>query len=221
MEAWQVPNDRTLQSLLAARVAGRGRVYGIGFSGSPLSQYLAYADMARKEFAPDGMAFVIVGNDFDESLLKYKQEPGYHYFAERERRARARTDRSPGQSWRWRSPASRASRCTCRYTVGINLRRVIASFVGRRTARPFVGNVAAEASAERIADSDAGHRRISRELPARSGLLPENILFIVDAIRPQLYTPGELARGRELLLRPDASSLHRAGEGRGFRGRST
>src|ERR1700730_5286939 len=31
---------------------------------------------------PQGIAITVVGNDFDESLFKYKNEPPYHYFAE-------------------------------------------------------------------------------------------------------------------------------------------
>ena len=44
-----------------------------GTSSSALSNYLAYADYAAKRFHPQAMVFVIIGNDFDESLLKYKE----------------------------------------------------------------------------------------------------------------------------------------------------
>lgn len=57
-------------------------MYGFGTSGSSLSQYLAYAQYVRDTFRPDGLTVVIIGNDFDESLRKYKSEPGLHYFAE-------------------------------------------------------------------------------------------------------------------------------------------
>ena len=72
VEAAQVANRKSMHGLLASRFDGKGRIYGLGYSGAPLSQYLAFADFARNEFKPDAMAFVIIGNDFDESLLKYK-----------------------------------------------------------------------------------------------------------------------------------------------------
>jgi hypothetical protein len=192
VEAWEVPNSETLHGLLAARVAGRGRVYGIGVSGSPLSQYLAYAEMARDEFAPEGMVFVIIANDFDESLKKYKQDPGFHYFAARGDELVLERIDHPGQS-RAVALASQSSLAMyIRYTVGFDLRRV-RHLLDRREGA-FVSNVAADASATRVADSAAAITAFLRELPVRSGLPPEKILFIVDAIRPQLYTPGELEK---------------------------
>lgn len=195
VEAWEVPHDQTMHGLLAARVAGRGRVYGIGVSGSPLSQYLAYAAMARDEFTPDGMVFVIIANDFDESLRKYKQDPGFYYFAAGNGGLALERIDHPGQS-RAVALASRSSLAMyLRYTVGFDLGRV-RNFLNKGANAPgqFVANVAAEVSAERIADSKAAIAAFLDQLPARSGLPPDKILFVVDAIRPQLYTPGELAR---------------------------
>lgn len=195
VEAWQVPNAETMHGLLGARVAGHGRVYGIGFSGSPLSQYLAYAEMAHKDFAPDGMVFVIVGNDFDESLLKYKQQAGYHYFADHDGSLQLERLDHPGQS----TAVALASRSRLamyiRHTIGFDLRK----FAGFATdnddlATRFAGNVAADASAERIEDSKAAIAAFLAQLPERSGLPPARVLFVVDAIRPQLYNPAEMAQ---------------------------
>lgn len=47
-----------------------GTSLSFGTSGSTLSSYLAYAGYASKVFHPNAMAFIIIGNDFDESLLK-------------------------------------------------------------------------------------------------------------------------------------------------------
>ncbi len=82
VEAAHVKNEQAHHGLLSRAVAGEGRVYSFGSSGSALAQYLAYAGFAKKEFHPSSMAFVVVGNDFDESLLKYKRQPGHHYFKE-------------------------------------------------------------------------------------------------------------------------------------------
>lgn len=194
VEAWEVPNPQTMHGLLGARVAGRGRVYGIGVSGSPLSQYLAYAEMARDEFSPDGMVFVIIANDFDESLLKYKRAPGFHYFVMREGALELERIDHPGQSALVKAASRSALVRYMRYTVGFDLARV-RDVLGPGAAAPgqFVGNVAADVSAGRVTDSKAAIATFLGQLPARSGLPADRIMFVVDAIRPQLYTPGELA----------------------------
>jgi hypothetical protein len=54
-------------------------VYPLGISGSSLSQYVAFAKWAISNFKCKRLLFVIVINDFDESLISYKKNPGYHY----------------------------------------------------------------------------------------------------------------------------------------------
>ena len=82
VEANQVEPGQNFAERLNAALGGRGRVYSLGISGAPLSQYLVYAEFARDAFRPSAMAFVVAPNDFEESLLKYKTEPRFHYFAE-------------------------------------------------------------------------------------------------------------------------------------------
>ena len=82
VQAIQVENQQTMHGVLSERIANQGSVYGIGINGAPLSQYLAFARLASQEFSVDALTFVIIANDFDESLLKYKQAPGFHYFIE-------------------------------------------------------------------------------------------------------------------------------------------
>jgi hypothetical protein len=82
VEAFMVPYDSTLQGRLAREIAGRGRVYSFGLSGAPLSEYLAQAEYVRERYHPAGFSIVVVGNDFDESLTRYKSAPLLHYFRE-------------------------------------------------------------------------------------------------------------------------------------------
>ena len=82
VEACQVENKNSMHGILSQKTIGKGRVYSFGASGSPLSTYLAYAKYAKKEFNPNAFVFIIVGNDFDESLTKYKSAPGFHYFSD-------------------------------------------------------------------------------------------------------------------------------------------
>ena len=80
VEAKMVPYQQTVQGRLARLLENKTNVYSVGISGSQLAQYLAFAQYAWSEFQPEAMVFVIVGNDFDESLTKYRNEPGLHYF---------------------------------------------------------------------------------------------------------------------------------------------
>ena len=48
------------------------KVYQFGVSGASISQYIQMLKYTKKEFSPQHYVLVIVGNDFDESLCKYK-----------------------------------------------------------------------------------------------------------------------------------------------------
>ena len=81
VEALMVPYRETMHGRLAKAVVDGGRVYSFGFSGAALSQYLAWAQFATRAYNPDGLIFVVVGNDFDQSLTKYDSSPGFHHYA--------------------------------------------------------------------------------------------------------------------------------------------
>ena len=80
IEALMVPYTATLQGILAREFRGKLRIYSFGFSGAPLSQYLAWARYAKQKYRNDFLIINVVANDFDESLLKYKNLAGGHYY---------------------------------------------------------------------------------------------------------------------------------------------
>ncbi len=82
IEAAMVPYPRTLQGRLAAQQDGNRRVYSFASSGSSLLDYLYYAIYARQRFRADWLVINVVGNDFDEMLLRYKQHSAFHYMTE-------------------------------------------------------------------------------------------------------------------------------------------
>ncbi len=81
VEALQVKNTDTFHAILDESLDSFD-VYPIGMSGSPLSQYLAFANYASDTFAPKMYVFLIISNDFDESFESVKKAPGFHYFDE-------------------------------------------------------------------------------------------------------------------------------------------
>jgi hypothetical protein len=195
VEAAMLPFDQTAAGILGRLAGDRGRVYPFGSSGSALSQYLAYARYARDEFRPDGMVIIIVGNDFDESLLQYRRNPGFHYFVEQAdgRLALQRIDRSI--PW-WKDLFVMPT--LGRYIVmnleaGNVVERVkqwTASFPGG--TRRFVGNVDVDPEPGRVTDSERAVDEFLARLPKMAGLPAGRILLVLDAPRPEIYAPDEL-----------------------------
>ncbi|MDC3104912.1 hypothetical protein OA521_01060, partial [bacterium] len=84
VEAYQVSNSASIGGLVNNNLFDSLAInaYSIGYSGSPLSQYLAFARMAKDLYDPLIYVFVIIANDFDESHVKYKNMPHFHHYDE-------------------------------------------------------------------------------------------------------------------------------------------
>ena len=176
VEAQALDTGKSVADLLHATVADKGRVYGIGISGAPLSQYLAFAEFSRDTFRPRAMAFVIIGNDYDESLLKYKSEPRFHYFAEgRDGLELQRVDYS-------------------RSTVKTLLREsAFVRYVVLNVAPARIFHQSAQAEpADRIADSKRAVDYFLEQVPLKTGLAADAVVFVVDAVRPAMYSAETL-----------------------------
>jgi hypothetical protein len=196
IEARIVPYEQTVQGRMAKQLKGRTHVYSMGVSGAQLAQYLAFAQYAWNEFQPRALVFVIVGNDFDESLMKYGEEPGLHQFQEDQDNhdlRLVRTDYQPSYTTRLFSHSAVA-----RYfwkTVGIgHVSEAISRTLGNEVQ--YVGNTAAYASDDRITDSRRVVDRFLSELPRCVRLDKSRILFVVDAMRPHIYADSDLGRAK-------------------------
>ncbi|MEO8453193.1 MAG: hypothetical protein ABI647_25615 [Gemmatimonadota bacterium] len=187
VEALMLPFAETLQGRMAKDVGSSGRVYGFAVSGIPLSQYLIEAQYAGSVFHPEGMAIVVVGNDFDESLLSYKVTPGSHSFAEGANGALtlSRTDFSRG----FARKLLRLSALGRYLIISLSAQNTLANLRARGAkATAFVGNTSASADPKRLADSKRAVDAFLTELPGRSRLAPRAIAFVVDAVRPSIYS---------------------------------
>ena len=198
VEALMVPYGETLHGLLGSAVGSRGRVYSFGLSGASLAQYLVEADFARTNFRPDGLVIVIVGNDFDESLLRYRPTPGFHYFVGDSAEPRlVRLDFTPTLLRRTLGKFALARYML--YNVGVSglAARVRATFRGTGSQPvQVVGNTPAATDSQRMADSRSVVNQFLEELPEKSGLDPSHILLVLDGMRPNLYTEEDLRRAR-------------------------
>lgn len=81
VDAYQVNNKDSITEQLSNKIKNFN-VYSLSMSGSALSQYLYYAEFAEINFNPKEYLFLIVHNDFDESICKYKKKEGAHCFNE-------------------------------------------------------------------------------------------------------------------------------------------
>jgi hypothetical protein len=189
VEAAMVANDKTFYRRQSAKLDTKGRIYSFGASGAPLSQYLVWAQYAVQKFHADAIAIAVVGNDFDESLLAYNARPGLHVYARdpADRLRLRRIDFEP-------SPLRRLVRRSAlgRYLVfnikALETARQMAARVGlvapAHAAPPqYVGNTAAEASPQRVRDSQEAIAAFFDDLANMVPLAPDRIVFLVDGAR--------------------------------------
>lgn len=191
VEAQAVDMGKSAAELLHASLGGRGRVYSIGVSGAPLSQYLVFAQHAARVFRPDAMAFFIISNDFDESLIQYKSEPRFHYFEEGPGGVRLR---------RVDYELSTAKR-VLRHSALLRYLMYNVAIEHRVQALLDPGSVAAwgsrdgeppEKLEQRVRDSRRAVDYFLERLPEMSGLHAGSIVFVLDAVRPAIYSEAGL-----------------------------
>jgi hypothetical protein len=189
VEAAMVPNDKTFYRRQSTKLNGKGRIYSFGASGAPLSQYVIWARYAAQKYRASGLAVVVVGNDFDESLWAYNKRPGLHVYVNGpdDRLDLRRTDYRP-------SPLRVLVRHSAlgRYLVFhlhvVETATAIAARWGFNSAAhaampPYVGNTAAEASPERVRDSQAAIDAVLGDFASIVALAPERITFLIDGAR--------------------------------------
>jgi len=199
VEACQVKNKEAMHGIRSERFDGRARIYSFGASGAQLSTYLAYAEYAKHNFQPNAMIFIIVGNDFDESLWKYKQAPGSYYFFSTSDIENPyelkRVDYHPSFIKRI-GRRSAIFRYVC-LNLQWNWRSIEQNFSDASEMERYIGNTAADTTKERLTDSMSAVDEFFRQLPKRSALDSSEILFVIDGMRPSLYSDTDLAEAEK------------------------
>ena len=222
VEAVMVPYKNTMHGLLAKKLARRTRVYSFASSGTPLSGYLAYAEYARRIFHPDKMIFVVVGNDFDESLARYKTLPGDSYFFEDPdgKLVLRRIDRAPSLIIRTLRMSSvvRYLFLNCRLEQHVGrLKAWLTRGGGSKSPAPkYVGNTAFDPNQERIEYSRKAVDAFLRLVGKKSGLSPENILFVIDGARSAIYDESLREQATQSFFWRMRTYLKESARGAGF-----
>jgi hypothetical protein len=226
VEALMIPYGLTVQGRLAAHEAGRRRVYSFGSSGSSLLDYLYYAAYARQHFRAEWLVINVVGNDFDEMLMRYKKAPAYHYLKELPDGSLApiliEYRPLPGFGLLRRSALARylvfnianASPAVARLLDALHGLRVWL-FAPATAAEPeFVGNTAATAEPQRVALSQRAVRYVLDHLAEATGLPPSHVLFLVDSYR--IFDPAGVASARRSFFGIMREFLIAEARGRGY-----
>ncbi|MCA3263103.1 MAG: hypothetical protein ING44_14260 [Telmatospirillum sp.] len=181
VEALMVPYAETIQGRLQARYPD-GRVYSFGASGAPLSQYLIWAEFAARKYKADGLVVVVVGNDFAESLTSFGIKPGMAQYRADANGTLAldRADYAPKLAKR----AWAARSALIRYLL-LNLQVMDRLTALRRLGEPqeFAGFTPVRLPESVVRDSLAAIDAFLADLPVRTGLAPDRIMFVVDGFR--------------------------------------
>ena len=208
VEGDHLPWGDTCHGRLARRLEGEIRVYSFGMNSAPLSQYLQYAEHAGQTYRPAALVIPIIENDFDESLRRIMIPMRHSVFFTFEEQPDGELALVPpaapppvaptsplGRLRRWVNEHSRLLRYRLQHVR--NARRSMYD-EHRRNGRnaagtppvPFRETDPATAHAGLVAASRRVVDTFLRMLPERSGLPPQQIVFVVDGIRPYHYTEG-------------------------------
>ena len=187
VEANQVDAGKTAAELLHLKTTNEGRVYSIGLSGAPLSQYLVFAQYSMDVFQPGSIVFIIIANDFDQSLLKYYYRTRFHLFREDNNDLILQIGDYSISNTR---KLLRRSAFIRYVMLNLEAKKSLDRLLRRGPVQKieYIGNVPATVSNERISDSMRAVDAFFDQLPARSGFDAADILFVIDGLRPALYS---------------------------------
>lgn len=190
VEAAQVANKDSFHGLLSDWVGEDGRIYSFGSSGSALTNYLAYLSSVQNNYSPNGYIVVIIGNDFDQSLRLYNSAPGFHTFLNvSEESTLALVEYEPSRAKQYLRKSNLA-----RYLI-LNLQldwdKIIHSLKFWGSEKQYVGNALAVVDSKVTEDSQTAVDAFFNYLSSNLNINSDDILFVIDGMRPDLYFGGD------------------------------
>jgi hypothetical protein len=197
IEALRVPFAQSLTGRLQAALGNRGRAYAFAQSGSPLSQYVAYARHACAGYQPARLVVNIVGNDFDESVVSHRDRDGlFNLYPKPDGGFDHRLTPLPTPGLL--QSIARHSALALYLVRNVKITSVLTN-VGFNIARAdqtmprYVGHTSSDASPARVEEGDRVIDWFLDALPAAACLSAGDIILVVDAPRPEVYDVGALA----------------------------
>lgn len=192
IEAGMIPFAQTVGGRLQTDLGNRARVYTFAASGAGLTQYLVWADYARRTYHPDAFIINVIANDFDESLWHRGQSPGFHHFQRMpdDTAVLRRVDYDPS-FWRL---LLRRSALVMYLVTNMKVQQVLhfsVQSLGSKDKR-WSSNIPYESSEAAFADYRWAVDRFLDALPAATGVGSDRIALVFDGLRPDLYDPALL-----------------------------
>jgi hypothetical protein len=194
VEALRVPFAQTVTGRLQTMLGPKGRAYAFAQSGVPLTHYVAYAKHACALYHPQRLVVIIVGNDFDESVYADRRRDGiFHLYPQADGSFDYRLTPLPAPGLIERILRHSALALYLARNVGVS--NAVSWFRPNpaNAQTGYVGHTAALASPARIAEGQRVIDWFLAALPQAACLEPRDIVLTVDAPRPQLYDPTDLA----------------------------
>ncbi len=193
IEAMMVAYEDTLYGRLSEKVSPDKRVYSFAMSGAPLSQYLIWADYAKKTYAPELLIVNIVSNDFDQSLPRYAAFQNFQQFMEKDdgtMRPVLLQEYHPSPLRNIVGYSALARYLFFNLKASHAYSRMKQKFMQQKNEEThYIANVEAHAEDEKLFDSYKAIAAFLTLLPDYSGLSPEKIILSVDAPRSFIYNP--------------------------------
>ena len=186
IEAMMNRPEDTLQGELGKILVPKLPVYGLGFSGNSLAEYLAVARMAKSEFAPVAMVFLIIDNDIKES---WSNRTGHHYFQidqGKVREAYLPLDTIGLAQHIRQTIGDSALYRYVQVNLGFNLDGVIA----RRTHVPKESTQTPSTPSPIEQLSQTAAEYFLTTLPEAAGIPAEQLVLVFDSDRERVYDPS-------------------------------
>lgn len=184
--------DDTLQGQLGRKINSQHSVYGLGVSGLSASDYLALSRLAKDEFNPVAVVFLMVDGDLSESLAPHL---GYHSLVPDGDALKAVYAPLTGESKVKRIRKWVGDISLYRY-FQVNLQ-----FDPHQIKKKLLGEADPQLTPENSMKGPENQRRIAdwlmAELPAALGLPPECIVFLMDSDRYAIYKPDQASSPKD------------------------
>ena len=188
IEAQMLRYPDTLQGQLERRIGANVPVYGMGFSGNSIAEYLAIARMAKDEFQPRAAVILMIDGDISESI---GASPNHYFFEFKDGQPKLQYQAFRGMSVARRIREPLGDSALYRYVFS-NLRFTPGNLMSWPSVAPTIAeerNVQVNLSRERsVVDLFLG------EFSVQSGIPPHCTVFLFDSDRTELYESGHGTR---------------------------
>lgn len=188
IEGLMLDPSARLQSQLEGLLDHSASVYGLGRSGSELSQYLGVARWAAGIFKPEAIVFNLVAEDVASSL---NRRPGDHHFDVRDGACRLeRTERAA-------QPAVIAyARQSMVYEYFFNNLKLLDS-INRFRRAALAGSANSGGGGEVVDLTPAASRCFLQLVGDMTGLPKDRLVFVINGDTPSVYS-GKPVKRRDI-----------------------